>query len=141
MTQKNKLLFLIPALWTSLFDIAITITHQPKEYWNGDLTKANEGNPIGALFMENHIAGLFFISGLWIIIIALLGYFLPRQISKVFLLFCLIAHSFGASTWLSSRYGFWYALTFILFNSILYCIVDNLADKEERQPASAFLSK
>jgi hypothetical protein len=63
MKRKDKLFFLVPALWTSLFDVAITIIHQPKEYWNGDLTKANEGNPIGALFMGIHIAGLFIISG------------------------------------------------------------------------------
>ena len=131
MTRKNKLLYLVPALWTSLFDTAITIIHQPKEYWNGDLTKANEGNPIGALFMENHVGGLFIISAFWIFAIGLLGYFLPRQISKVFLLFCVIAHSFGASTWLSSRYGFWYVITFILFNSILYCMVDYLVDKQK----------
>ena len=131
MTRKNKLLYLVPALWTSLFDTAITIIHQPQEYWNGDLTKANEGNPIGALFMENHVGGLFIISAFWIFAIGLLGYFLPRQISKVFLLFCVIAHSFGASTWLSSRYGFWYVITFILFNSILYCMVDYLVDKQK----------
>jgi hypothetical protein len=141
MTINNKLLFLVPALWTSLFDITITIIHQPKEYWSGDLTKANEGNPIGALFMENHVAGLFIISGLWIFIIGLLGYFLPRQISKVFLLFCVIAHSFGASTWLSNRYGFWYVMTFILFNSILYCITDNLVDKQKNKTETILVSK
>ena len=131
MTRKNKLLYLVPALWTSLFDTGITIFHQSNEYWNGDLTKANEGNPIGALFMKNHTSGLFIISAFWIFAIGLLGYFLPRQISKVFLLFCVIAHSFGASTWLSSRYGFWYVITFILFNSILYCMVDYLVDKQK----------
>jgi hypothetical protein len=130
MTKKTRLLLLVPALWTSMFDIAITIIHQPKEYWNGNLEKANEANPVGAFFMANHIAGLFIISGLWIIIIALLGYFLPRRISKVFLLFCVIAHSVGASTWLSNRYGFWYVMGFVLFSSILYCLIDNLVDKQ-----------
>jgi hypothetical protein len=131
MTRKDKLLLLVPALWTSIFDITITVIHQSKEYWDGDLTKANEGNPIGALFMKNHVSGLFVISGLWIIAIGLLGYFLPRQASKIFLLFCVIAHSFGASTWLSTRYGFWYVITFILFNSILYCVVDNIAHRQK----------
>lgn len=131
MTKKNKLLLLIPALWTSVFDISITVIHQSKEYWNGDLTKANEGNPIGSTFMKSHVSGLFIISGLWIIVIGFLGYYLPQQIKKIFLLFCVIAHSFGASTWLSSRYGFWYALTFILFNSILYCVIDNIVDKQK----------
>lgn len=131
MTRKDKLLLLIPALWTSIFDITITVIHQSKDYWDGDLTKANEGNPIGALFMKNHVSGLFIISGLWIIAIGFLGYFLPPLIRKIFLLFCVIAHSFGASTWLSSRHGFWYAITFILFNSILYCVIDNSVDKQK----------
>ena len=133
MTRKDKLLLLVPALWTSIFDITITVIHQSREYWNGDLTKANEGNPIGAFFMKNHVSGLFIISGLWIITIGLLGYFLPRQIRRIFLLFCVIAHSFGTSTWLSSRYGFWYVITFILFNSILYCTVDNIVDKQKKE--------
>lgn len=131
MTKKNKLLSLVPALWASIFDISITVIHQSKEYWNGDLTKANEANPIGAFFMKNHIAGLFVISGFWVIAIGLLGYFLPRQIRKVFLLFCLMAHSFGASTWLSNRHGFWYVITFILFNSILYCALENIVNKKK----------
>lgn len=141
MTRKDKLFFLVPALWTSLFDITITIIHQPKEYWNGDLTKANEGNPIGAMFMENHVAGLFIISGSWVFIIGVLGYFLPRQISKIFLLFCVIAHSFGASTWLSGRYGFWYAIAFILFNSVLYCVIDNLIDSQKPNGDKIFSDK
>jgi len=141
MTKKEKFILLIPALWTSLFDIAITAFHQSKEYWNGNLRKANEGNPIGALFMENHTAGLFIISGIWIFIIGLLGYFLPRHIGKVFLLFCVIAHSFGASTWLSSKYGFWYVMAFILFNSILYCVIDNLADNQKRETERVLMTK
>lgn len=129
MTRKDKLILLVPALWTSMFDITMTVIHQSKEYWNGNLVKANEGNPIGAFFMEHHVSGLFVISGIWIIAIGLLGYILPRRLAKVFLLFCVIAHSFGASTWLSSRYGFWYVIAFILFNSILYCAVDILTSR------------
>ena len=131
MTRKDRLLLLVPALWTSIFDVTLTVIHQSKEYWDGDLTKANEGNPIGAFFMKNHVSGLFVISGLWIIAIGLLGYFLPRQARKIFLLFCVIAHSFGASTWLSTNYGFWYLIAFILFNSILYSVVDNIVHRQK----------
>lgn len=125
MTKKDKLLLLVPAGWASLFDIAITIVHQPQEYWDGDLSKKNEGNPIGTLLMENHVAGLFILSACWLILIALLGYHLPQKISKVFLLFCLMAHSYGASTWLYNLYGFWYVMAFTLFNAMLYNIIDN----------------
>jgi hypothetical protein len=79
--------------------------------------------------MKNHISGLFIISALWLTMIALLGYFLPNKIKKIFLLFCVIAHSYGASTWISPRYGFWWVMLLILFNSILY----NKIDKEYGQ--------
>lgn len=135
MTKQYKLLQLLPALWASVFDITITVIHQPKEYWNGNLAKANEGNPIGAFFMESHVSGLFVISALWLVAIAVLGYVLPKRVGKIFLLFCVIAHSYGASTWLSGNYGFWYAMAFILFNSILYSTVDHLAVNGSRAAA------
>jgi hypothetical protein len=133
MNKKEKLLLIIPAFWASVFDIAITIAHQPKAYWTGDLQAANEGNPIGAFFMGNHISGIFVISGFWLLLIGFLGYYLPRKFSRVFLLFTLIAHSFGASTWLSMEYGFWYAILFILINSILFYFVEDLVAKETQQ--------
>jgi uncharacterized membrane protein len=130
MTKKEKLILLIPPLWASLFDIAITIIYQPTEYWSGKLNAANEGNPIGALFMKHHVSGLFIISILWLILIGVLGYYLPRKISRVFLLFTLIAHSFGASTWLSGRLGFWYAMIFIFFNSMLFYVCTDWAARD-----------
>jgi uncharacterized sodium:solute symporter family permease YidK len=133
MNKRDRLILMIPAFWTSLFDITITITHQTNEYWKGDLSKANEGNPIGAFFMAKHISGIFIISIIWLILIAILGYYLPRKISRVFLLFTLIAHSYGASTWLSNNYGFWYALSLILFNSILFYVVGDLVIHETRR--------
>jgi hypothetical protein len=41
MTKRDKLALLIPALWASLFDIGVTIIHQSKEYWEGNLNTAN----------------------------------------------------------------------------------------------------
>lgn len=130
MNKKQKLIVLIPALWACLFDTAITILHQPENYWKGDLTLANEGNPIGAFFMKYHTSGIFIISFLWIILVAALGYYLPRKISRVLLLFTLIAHSYGASTWLSNRYGFWYVIIFILFNSFLFYVAEDRLSKQ-----------
>lgn len=66
--DKSRLLSLIPALWISLLDICVTIFGQSDDYWKGNLNVANEGNPIGAFFMRNHVSGLFLISGLWVII-------------------------------------------------------------------------
>lgn len=129
MTRKQKLLALIPAYWAACFDIVITILHQPQAYWDGNLTMGNEGNPVGSFFMKNHSAGIFIISGAWLILVGALGYYLPRRVGRVFLLFTLIAHSFGASTWLSNYYGFWYSMTFILFNSILFYVLDDRVQK------------
>ncbi|WP_422858310.1 hypothetical protein ACOKFD_12990 [Flagellimonas sp. S174] len=120
MTKQGKLLALIPALWASLFDSAITIVHQPKEYWDGNLDIANEANTIGNFTMKQHVSGIFIICGLWLIIIAILGYYIPEKYSRIFLLFVLIAHSFGGASWLSQRYGFWMAIVFIAFNAILF---------------------
>lgn len=131
MMNKEKVILLAPALWSSLFDITLTIIHQPVEYWEGNLTKSNEGNPIGAFFMSQHITGLFVISGLWLVAISFLGYYLPLRIRKIFLLFCVIAHSYGASTWLFRQYGFWSVLVFILLNSILFYVAEGLAKKHQ----------
>ena len=130
MKKREKLLALIPAFWASIFDITITIVHQSKEYWNGNLNMANEGNPIGNFMMKNHVSGIFMISILWLILIGVLGFYLPRKISKIFLLFVLMVHSYGASTWISNHYGFWSIILFILFNSILFYIIDDKINKK-----------
>jgi hypothetical protein len=130
MIKREKLIILIPALWASLFDITITIVHQSKEYWNGNLNMANEANPIGNFMMKNHVSGIFIISIIWLILIGVLGYYLPKKISRIFLLFILIVHSWGASSWISMKYGFWFVILFILFNSILFYKIDDRVNRE-----------
>lgn len=110
---KTRSILLIPAYWACLFDEIITIAHQPGKYWNGDLRKANEGNPIGAFLMVKHMSGIFLISAAWLIIIGLIGFFIPHKYLKIFILFVLLAHTWGASSWLSQYYGFWSVMTFI----------------------------
>lgn len=122
--KQAKLLRSIPALSAAIIDIAITVIHQAPEYWAGNLSKANEGNPIGNLMMKNHVSGIFVISGIWLILIGLLGYHLPRKSSRIFLTFAVIAHSYGASTWISPRYGFWWAMALIAFNTITYILIE-----------------
>jgi hypothetical protein len=124
--KQAKLYQLIPAFCASIIDITVTVVHQAPEYWAGNLSKANEGNPIGNLMMKNHVSGIFVISGIWLVLIGLLGYYLPRKWSKVFLLFAVIAHSYGASTWVSPHYGFWWAMALITFNTVVYILFDEL---------------
>lgn len=115
---------LIPAYQATIIDIAVTIIHQSPAYWQGDLSHANEGNPIGGTLMRAHVSGIFVLSGLWLVIIGLAGYYLPRQFSKTFLLFTVITHSYGACTWISDRYGFFAAMALILFNTISYLLIN-----------------
>jgi len=90
MNKRQKLFALIPALWASLFDAVITIIHQPEEYWTGNLNVANEANTIGNFMMKQHVSGIFLVCGIWLIIIGILGYYIPRKYSRIFLLFVLI---------------------------------------------------
>jgi len=129
MDRPNRWINLSPALIASLIDITLTIVHTPEAYWNGDLTKANEANPIGAFFMANHIAGLFIISAFEVLLIIVLGYYLPRRISKYPLLFVLIAHSCAATTWIAGRYGFWSIMAMALFNSLTYMVANDIIKK------------
>ncbi len=69
MEAMSRFIPLIPAFWSCLFDVAMTIIHQSPEYWQGNLNRANEGNPIGNLFMKNHASGIFVITAIWLLII------------------------------------------------------------------------
>ncbi|MBC5836248.1 hypothetical protein G6N05_15295 [Flavobacterium sp. F372] len=129
---NSKLILLIPAYWTCIFDIIITIINQSDEYWKGNLSKANEGNPIGAFMMANHTSGIFIVCALWLILIGIIGLKLSNRKLKFFALFVLIAHSFGASSWLSNYYGFWYAIIFIFINSIMYIEFENIYETRKK---------
>lgn len=130
---NSKLILLIPAYWACLFDEIITIINQSDEYWKGDLSKANEGNPIGAFVMAHHTSGLFIISAIWLVIIGIIGYYLSDKKLKIFVLFVLIVHSFGASSWLSQFYSFWYMIIFIFINSILFIEVESIYESRKKR--------
>jgi hypothetical protein len=136
MSKRAKLILMIPAFWACLFDTSITIAHQSAEYWSGDLTSVNEANPIGSFFMTNHVSGIFVISILWLVLIGLLGYYLPRKVSRIFLLFVFMVHSVGASTWLLQNYGFWYVIVFVLINAVLFYRIEDVVAKQVIQKPS-----
>lgn len=75
--------------------------------------------------MAHHVSGIFVICFIWLVIIGLVSRWLPDKYAKVFLLFVLIVHSWGASTWLSQFYGFWSVIVFMLFNAILFHRVED----------------
>lgn len=132
MKRNERLLPIITPIWVSLVDIIITIIHQPKEYWNGNIKLANEGNPIGAILMTNHVSGIYVISALWLVLITILGYYLPKSLSRIFLLFVLIVHSWGASSWIFIHYGFWYVIIFTLINSVLFYKMQDIVERDKQ---------
>ena len=117
---------LIPAFWTCMFDFLITVFHQPSEYWNGNLEMFNEDNPIVANLMRNHISGIFIFTTVWLTLIGLIGCLLPPKLLRIFSLFVVIAHSWGASSWIAYYYSFWLVLVFVLLNSTIFIFVQDI---------------
>jgi len=136
---NSKFILLIPAYWACIVDEVITILNQSEDYWKGDLSKANEGNPIGAFMMANHTYGLFIICGFWLVLIALISYKLNNRKLKIFALFVLIAHSFGASSWISFIYGFWVAILFIFINAVLFIEIENIYELRRKEKVSVII--
>jgi hypothetical protein len=124
------MLLLVPALWATLIDILCTIIFQSNEYWQGNLQAANEANPIGAYMMQNHVSGIYVISIVWLVLIGLLGYYLPKRLSRIFLVFILIVHSWAGCSWIDE---FWFKLVFIGLNTMLFCWVDEIVDQDKSQ--------
>jgi len=126
MRFNNKLILLIPAFWACLVDLIVTSLNQPETYWRGDLNAAAEGNPLVYGFMENSVFGIFIFTLLWLIVIIVISYFLTPKICRIFALFALMGHTWGAATWIGFYYGFWYILLFILFNSVLFIFMEDI---------------
>ena len=125
MNKKQKLLAIVPALWAIFFEAVITIVHQSEEYWNGILNMAYDGYSIGSLLEKKYVPETFISCVLTMIIIGVLGYYLPRKVSRVLLLFMIIDCSWVALGWISKYYGFWFVILFILFNSVLFYFIED----------------
>lgn len=121
----HKFIMLIPAFWAALFDMTITVIYQPNEYWKGNLNIANEANPIGAFAMKHHVLGFFIVSFLWLLIIGLVGAFLPKKTTVFFTLFVLLCHTWGGSSWIMNNFGFWFVMLYMLTNSFLFLYCQN----------------
>ncbi|MBI9036388.1 MAG: hypothetical protein JEZ03_18150 [Bacteroidales bacterium] len=94
-----------------------------------NLSKANEANPMGGFLMHTHVSGIFIISGLWLLLIGLLGFYLPKRVSRYFLVFVLVSHSIAASSWIFPRFGFWSFIGLALINSSLFVFIDERVRK------------
>jgi len=116
----NNIIIFIPAFWACLVDLLLTTINQPVEYWQGNLQMVREGNPLIEFLMKNSISGIFIFVTLWLLTIVMIGYYLHSKLLRVLALFVLIAHTYGASSWLAECCSFWTVIAYVLLNSVLF---------------------
>jgi hypothetical protein len=122
----NILLIFIPFFWACFVDLILTTINQPTEYWYGNLQMVSEGNPLVEFLMKNSISGIFIFVSFWIPIIVIIGYYLPSKFLRVLVLFVVILHTYGASSWLAECCGFWTLITFVLLNSFMFILFEDI---------------
>ncbi|MGL1891634.1 MAG: hypothetical protein OCD02_08405 [Spirochaetaceae bacterium] len=131
MLKKNayKLYIFIPAFIACCIDLIVTTINQPTDYWIRALDKVNEINPVLNFAMRHHILGIFLVTFIWLLIIAFLTLISPEKLSKLICLTIVLGNSWGASTWISRRYGYYYAILLFILNASLYLLFDEKLKK------------
>jgi hypothetical protein len=122
----HTLIAFTPGLWACLVDLFFTVIGQPREYWQGNLLSAKEGNPLIKILMINGTSNIFFFVLIWIFTFLSIGYLLPNNLLRVFSLFILVAHTFGAAGWIANSFSFIIVLSYIFLNSSLFIYFDKL---------------
>ena len=124
MNKLDKKINLVPALFAASVDIFFTLFYQKTSFWRGE-SVVNESNPFGRFLSSYSSLGLPLICLIWLVIIWFAGLQLPKRIQEFFLLFCVIAHSWGAASWIDHRFGWWSAIVIFVINSSIYIAVKN----------------
>lgn len=124
-TTNKSLARSLPALFAALVDISFTLSFQKSNYWAGNGKAVNEANPIGHLLAGIHYLGLPLICFIWLFTIPVAVRYLPKNVGEIFTLFCMIAHSWGAASWIENRIGFWSVLILFVVNSTIYIFAKN----------------
>lgn len=120
--MKRNIYLCIPPAWAMTIDTIFTGVHQAQEYWKGNLTNVNEGNPVVYFFMNNHVYGLFIIYFLWLSLTLTLIYFAPKRIAMAISFAIVIGNSYGAATWIRPFYGFWFIILLFIINGIILAL-------------------
>lgn len=92
-------LWICPTIF-AITDATLTLSGQTTRYWAGHFNEVRELNPIGRILLEFH--PFAFAAGIlaWIVLFSILILYFKRFIAKWITLSILIAHAFGAATWL-----------------------------------------
>lgn len=120
--MKRNIHLCIPPIWAMTIDLIMTSVHQASEYWKGNLTKVNEGNPVVYFFMNNHVYGIFILHLLSLSLVSTLIYFAPKRIAMIISFAFVLGNSYGAATWIRPYYGFWLTILLFIINGIILAL-------------------
>lgn len=118
--MKSRLVLLVSPLFAAVVDCAVTIMYQPAAYWAGNLDVHDEVNPVGKMFLQWHQSGIFILSALWLLLVAIAIIKLPIKFSFYFSLIVVMCHTLAASSWLLPRLPLYFTMGYAAFNAILY---------------------
>jgi hypothetical protein len=104
-----------------MLDQSITLFGQAPDYWKGDYSLANEGNPWFNWLLRQH--PLAFEAGIsaWVGVFSVVILALPRRASMTISMAIVLGHTWGAATWICFvwPFGYWIALALFLASSII----------------------
>jgi hypothetical protein len=99
MISRRAWLYVGPAVMC-LIDLAVTLAYQPSEYWHQGYQFVHESNPAARWFLQIHPLAFLGASLLWILAFSAAIFSLRFATARIVALAVLLAHAFGASTWL-----------------------------------------
>jgi hypothetical protein len=98
---KRRVLGLsIPCLLALLLDAGVTILGQSQEYWSGDYSAVNEGNPFFRNLFAIHPGAAVTGYVVWAAVLIALVLLLPEVLAVVLSIAVVFGHVGGAYTWM-----------------------------------------
>ena len=106
-----------------MLDQDITLVGQAPDYWAGNRSAANEGNPwFHWLLLQQH--PLAFEAGIpaWVLRFSLVILAIPRRAAMTVSIAIVLSHTWGAVTWICWVFpiGYWVALALFLVSAVLF---------------------
>lgn len=118
---RRKIWLCVPPFALCMLDQGITLLGQRSEYWAGDYSVANEGNPWFLWLLRQH--PLAFEAGIaaWVSVFCVVILTLPRRAAMTISIAIVLGHTWGTATWMLHvlPYGYWIALSLFLVSAII----------------------
>jgi hypothetical protein len=102
---RRRLWLCLPPLLAFVCDAALTLAHQPVQYWQGDYTAVWEGNPLVRTLMEFGPAATLAAGLAYALAFCTALLWLRTTLARVLAFLLTFGHSVGAASWLIGIYG------------------------------------